>query len=72
MAAMSSGRTAKVTFPTDEQVLITRSFDAPRHLVYKAWTTPELVKRWWSGQKGEMTLAAISLPTRPSHPVRDR
>jgi uncharacterized protein YndB with AHSA1/START domain len=61
MAAMPSGRTAKVTFPTDEQVLITRSFDAPRHLVYKAWTTPELVRRWWSGNQGEMTLAEIDL-----------
>ena len=58
---MPSGRTAKVTFPTDEQVLITRSFDAPRHLVYRAWTTPELVKRWWSGKQGEMTLAEIDL-----------
>jgi uncharacterized protein YndB with AHSA1/START domain len=29
--------------------------------VYKAWTTPELVKRWWSGHRGEMTLAEIDL-----------
>ena len=49
MAVTSSG-TATVTLPTDEQILITREFDAPKHLVYKAWTTPELVKRWWSGQ----------------------
>jgi uncharacterized protein YndB with AHSA1/START domain len=27
--------------------LITRKFAAPKHLVYKAWTTPELIKRWW-------------------------
>jgi len=53
--------TATVTLPTDEQVLITREFDAPRHLVYKAWTTPELVKRWWSGRQGQMTLAEIDL-----------
>ena len=53
--------TATVTLPTDEQVLITREFDAPRHLVYKAWTTPELVKRWWSGRRGQMTLADIDL-----------
>ena len=52
MAAVSSG-TAKVTLPTDEQILITREFDAPKHLVYKAWTTPELVKRWWSGRRGD-------------------
>ena len=60
MAAVSSG-TAKVTLPTDEQILITREFDAPRHLVYKAWTTPELVKRWWSGRRGTVTLAEIDL-----------
>ena len=42
---MSSG-TATLTLPTDEQILITREFDAPRHLVYQAWTTPELVKQW--------------------------
>ena len=29
--------------------------------MYKAWTTPELVKRWWSGQRGEVTLAEIDL-----------
>jgi uncharacterized protein YndB with AHSA1/START domain len=60
MAVTSSGK-AKVTLPTDEQLLITREFDAPKHLVYKAWTTPELVKRWWSGERGEMTLAEIDL-----------
>jgi len=47
--------------PTDEQILITREFDAPKHLVYKAWTTPELVKRWWSANRGEVTIAEIDL-----------
>ncbi len=60
MTVTSSG-TAKLTLPTDEQILITREFDAPRHLVYKAWTTPELVKRWWSGHRGEVTSAEIDL-----------
>ena len=60
MAVTSSG-TATVTLPTDEQILITREFDAPRHLVYKAWTTPELVKRWWSAKRGEVTVAEIDL-----------
>ena len=60
MAVTSSG-TAKVTLPTDEQILITREFDAPKHLVYKAWTTPELVKRWWNAKRGEMTVAEIDL-----------
>ena len=60
MAATSSG-TATVTLPTDRQILITREFDAPRHLVYKAWTTPELVKRWWHANRGQVTIAEIDL-----------
>src|SRR6476619_1877040 len=60
MAATSSG-TATVTLPTERQILITREFDAPRHLVYKAWTTPELVKRWWNAKRGEVTIAEIDL-----------
>ena len=60
MAVTKSG-TATVTLPTDEQILITREFDAPKHLVYKAFTTPELVKRWWHANRGEMTIAEIDL-----------
>jgi uncharacterized protein YndB with AHSA1/START domain len=59
--AMGSSGTAKVTLPTDTQILITREFDAPRHLVYKAWTTPELIKRWWSGERGTVTSAEVDL-----------
>ena len=61
MEAVTSSGTATVTLPTDEQILITREFDAPKHLVYKAWTTPELVKRWWSANRGEVTIAEIDL-----------
>ncbi len=60
MAVTSSGK-ATVTLPTDEQILITREFDAPRHLVYKAYTTPELVKRWWHAKRGKATIAEIDL-----------
>ncbi len=59
--AMTPEAGAKVTLPADEQILITREFDAPPQLVYKAWTTPALVRRWWSGQRGEMTLVEIDL-----------
>jgi uncharacterized protein YndB with AHSA1/START domain len=50
-----------VTLPTDTQILITREFDAPRHLVFRAYTTPELIKRWWGGDRGEVTLAEVDL-----------
>jgi uncharacterized protein YndB with AHSA1/START domain len=53
--------TAKVTLPTDEQILITRELDAPPHLVYRAWTTPDLVERWWCGHQGKLLSATIDL-----------
>jgi uncharacterized protein YndB with AHSA1/START domain len=61
MTAVTSSGTATVTLPTDEQILITREFDAPKDLVYKAWTTPELVKRWWGGHRGKTLSAEIDL-----------
>jgi uncharacterized protein YndB with AHSA1/START domain len=52
---------ATITLPTDSQMLITREFDAPPRLVYKAWTTPELVEQYWAGRRGAMTLVEIDL-----------
>ena len=61
MEAMASSHTATVTLPTDEQILIEREFEAPKHLVYKAFTTPELVERWWTAKRGEMKTCEIDL-----------
>jgi uncharacterized protein YndB with AHSA1/START domain len=61
MSAMASSGTAVVTLPSDTQILIRREFAAPKHLVYRAWTTPELIKRWWAGRKGEVTAADVDL-----------
>jgi uncharacterized protein YndB with AHSA1/START domain len=58
---MTTRNRATVSLPTDEQILIRREFDAPRHLVYRAWTTPELVERWWAGQRGKVTSVEIDL-----------
>jgi uncharacterized protein YndB with AHSA1/START domain len=58
---VASSHTATVTLPADDQILITRAFDAPKHLVYRALTTPELVKRWWHANRGEVTLAEIDV-----------
>lgn len=61
MTAMTGKGTATVTLPTDTQILIERVFAAPSRLVYKAFTTPELVKRWWGSDLGEVTVAEIDL-----------
>jgi uncharacterized protein YndB with AHSA1/START domain len=54
--AAATDRRATLTLPTDEQILVTREFDAPRHLVYRAFTSPELVRRWWHANRGEVTV----------------
>lgn len=59
--ATTAKHSAVVSLPTDTQILITREFDAPRHLVYRAWTTPEFIKRWWSACRGEVTVVEIDL-----------
>ena len=61
MPTMTHSGKAVVTTPTDTQIVITRDFDAPKHLVYKAYTTPELVKRWWAGRRGNVTQVDIDL-----------
>src|SRR5918911_4511948 len=61
MMSLTRSGTAMVTLPSDTQILITREFAAPKHLVYKAWTTPELIKRWWSAKRGEVTVADVDL-----------
>lgn len=43
--------TVTITTPTERDVVMTRTFDAPRHLVFDAFTKPELLKQWY-GQEG--------------------
>ena len=52
---------AVLTTPTDTEIVMVREFDAPPQLVWKAWTTPELVSRWWPGKRGTMKSCEIDL-----------
>jgi uncharacterized protein YndB with AHSA1/START domain len=45
----------------DRQIEVVREFDAPKHLVFRAYTEPDLIRRWWAGRKGTMTVAEIDL-----------
>ena len=51
---MASTGELKVTTPTDREIVMTRIFDAPRSLVFDAYTKPELLKRWLYGPDGWM------------------
>jgi uncharacterized protein YndB with AHSA1/START domain len=61
MTAATTHGSATVTMQGDRDILITRAFNAPKHLVYRAVTEPELVKRWWNAKRGEVTVCDIDL-----------
>ncbi len=45
-------KSLEITTPSDEEIRITRSFDAPRMMVWDAYTRPELLKRWLGAMPG--------------------
>ena len=46
------------------EVVVTRTFDAPARIVFEAWTTPELIKRWWVPKSMGMTLLSCEMDVR--------
>lgn len=57
---MNTG-TLKVTLPSDREVMMTRVFDAPRHLVFDALTKPELLKRWFGPRGHSLIVCEVDL-----------
>lgn len=60
--------TSPAAQPNERTLLITRVFDAPRELVWKAWTDPEHMARWW-GPRG-FTNPVCELDVRPGGALR--
>lgn len=56
----NSGK-AVVTTIGDKQIEVVREFDAPKHLVYRAYTEPDLIRRWWAGRRASVTAAESDL-----------
>lgn len=51
----------KPTVMQGKEFVITRVFDAPRERVWKAWTTPELIKKWWGPEQFSCPVAKVDL-----------
>jgi uncharacterized protein YndB with AHSA1/START domain len=49
---MNDNKTVHLATPTDREVVMTRVFDAPRHLVFEAWTNPKHLPQWMLGPPG--------------------
>jgi uncharacterized protein YndB with AHSA1/START domain len=54
--AASNARTSSATNPLERELTLTHVFDAPREVVFQAWTEPEHLQRWW-GPRGFTTPA---------------
>ena len=63
--------TAQVTLPSDTEVRVTRSFHAPRTLVWQAHTVPKLVQRWMPGYPG-WSMPVCEMDVRPGGKYRWR
>jgi uncharacterized protein YndB with AHSA1/START domain len=64
MAEKKSSHELVVTTPTDREILMTRVFDAPRQLVFDAWTNPKHVPHWLLGPEG-WTMPVCEIDLRP-------
>lgn len=49
---------------SEREIVVTRTFDAPVHLVFEAWTRPELFKQWWVPKSLGMSLLACEMDVR--------
>ena len=57
-----------LTLPSDRELVITRQFNAPRCLVFEAWTKPEHVMHWWG--LSSMTMSVCEIDLRPGGAYR--
>jgi uncharacterized protein YndB with AHSA1/START domain len=58
---MKNTGTLKVTTPTDREVVLTRVFDAPRQMVFDAFTKPELLKKWFGPRGHSLVVCDVDL-----------
>lgn len=70
MTAEQTGNTGATKNPitverkSDRELVVTRTFDGPARIVFKAWTTPELLKRWWTPKSMGITFLSCEVDAR--------
>jgi uncharacterized protein YndB with AHSA1/START domain len=65
VGSVANSDTFKVTTPSDREIVLTRLFDAPRHLVFEAMTRPEHIKRWWGNLGDGYSVPVCEVDLRP-------
>lgn len=57
----TTSSTMTLTLPSDREIVLTRVFDAPRELVWKACTDPKAIPRWWGPRRHTTTVAKMDV-----------
>ena len=65
VSSVANSDTFKTSTPSDREIVLTRLFDAPRHLVFDAMTKPEHVRRWWGSLDERYSLPVCEIDLRP-------
>jgi uncharacterized protein YndB with AHSA1/START domain len=60
---LGAGRT-NVERRSERELVVTRTFAAPAHIVFEAWTRPELFKRWWAPKSVGVPLLSCEMDVR--------
>jgi len=65
-AATSNDTTPRTTTErkSDRELVVTRTFNAPRHLVFRAWSDAEIFKRWWVPKSVPIKLMSCEMDVR--------
>ena len=77
---MAAGNETTSERVSDRELVITRTIAAPARIVFEAWTTPELLKRWWTPKSIGITFVSCEVDARVggtyrfvfSHPASDK
>ncbi|HWV76410.1 MAG TPA: SRPBCC domain-containing protein, partial [Isoptericola sp.] len=67
MTSTTTG-TAVLTLPNDTDIQVVRRFAAPAAAVWRVFTEPELIARWWAGRRGKVT--SVEIDPRPGGTYR--
>jgi uncharacterized protein YndB with AHSA1/START domain len=65
VSSVANSETYKTSTPSDREIVLTRLFDAPRHLVFDAMTKPEHVRRWWGCLDDRYSVQVCEIDLRP-------
>jgi uncharacterized protein YndB with AHSA1/START domain len=64
VGSVANSDSFKATTPSDREIVLTRLFDAPQHLVFEAMTRPEHVRRWWGNLDARYSMPICEIDLR--------